>query len=165
MRFIDKRPLGAPENSLGYCHSVVHPGHLNKRLIKEHQCLEKNCNCLERFDREYWNELKRKEKKKEKAKLEKKKKQEDKKKEQEVFNSFCELIADIDDFEALGIRKDKNVYVIRCVRLTSIHITNFLKEVEQKINANVRIEFVKAENKIKRAIIEKIKAERGKNNG
>lgn len=164
--FIDKTPVHNHKNCLGYCYSVVHPGYLNKRLIEEHGCLKKNCGCLKRFDRTYWHELERREKEKEKAKRDKKRKQEEKKKELEVFNSFCKLIADdIDNFEAINIRKEKDIYIIRCVRLTSLHLTNFSNEIKQKMGTNVRVEFVKAEDKVKRAIIEKIKTERGKNSG
>ena len=43
------------ENSIGYCHYSQHLGYVNDNIIKKHQCLEKQCKYLERYeDNIYW---------------------------------------------------------------------------------------------------------------
>lgn len=42
---------------VGYCHSVNHKGYVTKRVLGEHKCVEKNCGSFEKYDCEYWNQL------------------------------------------------------------------------------------------------------------
>lgn len=36
-------------NSIGYCHYKEHEGELNKELVKQRQCILKNCIHLEKY--------------------------------------------------------------------------------------------------------------------
>lgn len=47
------------------CHSKAHKGYLTAAAVKEHQCCERNCPCLQKLEHDYW-------KQKERKKLEKK---------------------------------------------------------------------------------------------
>ena len=56
---------------IGFCHCRLHKGYLNASILKEHECLRKNCFYLEKYeDRPFWvqrekakeNKLKSKEK-------------------------------------------------------------------------------------------------------
>lgn len=42
---------------IAYCHNLNHVGFINKALLKEHQCIEKQCTLLEKHDLPYWNAL------------------------------------------------------------------------------------------------------------
>ena len=54
---------------VGYCHLEGHPGKVSKRILKEHQCLEKKCPFLERYNANpYWAELQKEEARKRKDK-------------------------------------------------------------------------------------------------
>lgn len=37
-------------NSIGYCHYKEHKGELNKELVKQRQCILKNCVHLEKYN-------------------------------------------------------------------------------------------------------------------
>ena len=41
-------------NAIGYCHSEVHPGALNREIAYKHKCLAKKCSNLEKYDEESW---------------------------------------------------------------------------------------------------------------
>lgn len=38
-----------------YCWSVLHRGYLDVKLLKKHKCLQKHCECLQKFPKHpYW---------------------------------------------------------------------------------------------------------------
>ncbi len=42
-------------NAVGYCHHKKHIGNLNEKKLKEHNCIEKECPYLEKYeDNKYW---------------------------------------------------------------------------------------------------------------
>ncbi|MDO4982939.1 MAG: exonuclease domain-containing protein [Eubacteriales bacterium] len=46
---------------VGCCHSLLHPGKLTLKIMKEHDCLGKNCPRFEKYDdAPYWTELEKK---------------------------------------------------------------------------------------------------------
>ena len=43
------------ENALGYCHYYKHKGYVNEHILKTHECLNKQCPLLEKYeDKSYW---------------------------------------------------------------------------------------------------------------
>lgn len=53
---------------VGCCHNLLHPGKLTKRLMTQHDCLEKNCRHFEKYeDAGYWKECDRKKEQKQTA--------------------------------------------------------------------------------------------------
>ena len=64
--FIRVRLLGGKvcflerKNVIGCCHYMLHPGKLTKPLLRKHNCLEKKCPFLEKYeDRPFWTAYKR----------------------------------------------------------------------------------------------------------
>jgi len=54
---------------IGYCHCRLHKGYLNSYILKEHECLKKNCFYLEKYeDRPFWTQREKKKEKKQKNK-------------------------------------------------------------------------------------------------
>lgn len=54
---------------VGYCHNMIHPGKLTRKIMEAHDCLGKNCKYFERYpESTYWHELEAKRKKKEQRK-------------------------------------------------------------------------------------------------
>ena len=41
---------------IGYCHCRIHKGYLDCKLLKKHQCLNKQCTFLERYEHPFWEE-------------------------------------------------------------------------------------------------------------
>lgn len=41
---------------IGFCHYKNHSGYLTKSLVKEHECLKKQCPLLEKFDCRYFTQ-------------------------------------------------------------------------------------------------------------
>lgn len=47
-------------NIVGFCHIQTHPGKLTKNLLREHECLEKKCPFLEKYeDSPFWIDYQR----------------------------------------------------------------------------------------------------------
>ena len=45
------------EQRIGYCWSEIHRGYLTVRLMKEHQCCERNCRHFQKYeDAQYWKQ-------------------------------------------------------------------------------------------------------------
>lgn len=45
------------ENTVAYCHNINHLGALSKDMLKQHQCLQKNCKFLEKNEKHpYWKQ-------------------------------------------------------------------------------------------------------------
>ena len=42
---------------IGYCHNIKHTGYINKHLLQEHKCLEKQCPLFEKYNPSYWGRL------------------------------------------------------------------------------------------------------------
>ena len=45
------------KNAVGYCLYRQHEGNLNRRTVKRHHCIEKNCPFLIKYeDNDFWKE-------------------------------------------------------------------------------------------------------------
>lgn len=53
-RFMSNQP--DRENAIGYCNYNKHRGYLSTKMIKEHECLKKQCPFLIRYHHPYWVE-------------------------------------------------------------------------------------------------------------
>lgn len=43
------------QNAIAFCHNPNHVGYLNENLMKKHECLEKQCIYLDKFEeKSYW---------------------------------------------------------------------------------------------------------------
>ncbi|MCL1912243.1 MAG: hypothetical protein FWG13_08560, partial [Leptospirales bacterium] len=43
--------------AVGFCYNINHKGYVTKRLLKEHECLEKQCFLLEKLGHDYWRQM------------------------------------------------------------------------------------------------------------
>ena len=87
---------------VGYCNCNLHKGYLSVTLLKEHDCIKKNCVYLKKFeDCPFWtrykNELKLKEKRKQDKKNRIRKQEEHKAAVEEKMNSLMESAQSIAD--------------------------------------------------------------------
>lgn len=59
IRIVTGERLIKPKNYIiGYCHFPGHKGGITRKIIKEHECLKKNCTFLEKYnDNPYWAEI------------------------------------------------------------------------------------------------------------
>lgn len=48
------------ESKIAYCWSDEHRGYLTPRLMKQHDCLNKQCKSFQKLDHPYWREAERK---------------------------------------------------------------------------------------------------------
>ena len=54
-RFMSGQP--GKQDTIAYCHNFKHRGALSKSMVKQHQCLQKNCNFFEKnSENPYWYE-------------------------------------------------------------------------------------------------------------
>ena len=55
-----ERILKPREHVIGYCHFPGHKGGITRKIIREHECLAKECTYLEKYaDNPYWTEIKK----------------------------------------------------------------------------------------------------------
>lgn len=68
--FFDGRAMWIKNKDiLGYCHSTIHPGVISKDLLKQHNCIRKNCQKLQKYEEcPFWTELEKKKAKEEAVK-------------------------------------------------------------------------------------------------
>lgn len=108
---------------VGFCHNQQHKGFLTVRILNKHDCIEKNCHYLERFeDYPFWISYYRKKRAEElkRVKLKHKKEQaklhEDKlKRKEDAYKVQAYMFAEkysITDFEIISIRQTENVFTI-----------------------------------------------------
>ncbi|SFW22297.1 hypothetical protein [Ruminococcus flavefaciens] len=61
IRLVTGERVLKPRNYVvGFCHFPGHKGGITRKILQEHDCLNKNCSFLEKYtDNQYWDELKR----------------------------------------------------------------------------------------------------------
>ena len=81
MRYMPKRYIDRKyrtKDPIGYCWYYMHRGYLNTKLMREHECLEKECKYLQKYETHpYWEEVEREKEKKRLRKIEKKKRKQE----------------------------------------------------------------------------------------
>ncbi|MBQ8967271.1 PSP1 C-terminal domain-containing protein [Ruminococcus sp.] len=113
------------ENVVGFCHCSTHKGYVTKTVMKNHNCLEKNCHHLKKFsEKAYWEnyEASLKSKKEEKQLLSARKKPEQEREQR--WKRECQRIAELSEYPItiISVRKlaDKSKVMIFFVSDESI---------------------------------------------
>lgn len=120
IRLVTGERILKPRNFVvGYCHFPGHKGGITRKIIKEHDCLNKNCSFLEKYtDNQYWDGIKRiqlrKNRKKNKVQRIKAEKAAIKKQNDAVTSIYYEIASCIIeelgyDIKILDIRKVPNM--------------------------------------------------------
>lgn len=153
---IDRNPCNENQR-VGYCWNEIHRGYLTKNLMKEHQCIERKCRHFQKYENSpYWKE---KEAKKEKKKIKKenlKKIENDKKK---IFNKIREITAEDEIFHAIGIEKNKNIYIIRYIKFDYINIASYIKKFKDATGHNFYLQEIKTNYEKKKEILNIVEKE------
>jgi len=130
MRKIDKKveylhsfegDLIRVKNAIGFCHSTVHRGYITKKLLKEHDCLKKECMSFEKVECGLWAEMEKKEAEKAKEKLVIEKKREKREKARARFEDIREMGKEFGVF--VTSIKDKTLYKNFKRKTNILHIT------------------------------------------
>ena len=150
-KLIDGSALPDEQKQIGYCRCDTHPGFLTISLLKEHECLRKQCHYLERFPtKPFWKERESRKKKREKTK-------EIHQKRESILNRFKELTSDIENFAVCGIEYREKSYYIRCVATQSVFLRDIAKAVGKEFKVCVRVYFVQNTYIVRQQIINTIK--------
>ena len=137
---------------VGFCTNTIHKGYLTKRLMDEHQCLEKNCKCFIKYEKNtYWQQKQAQKEKRQQHKEEKKFWEQ--KKEYALY-----LMRDLTkDFENVGITtvsKVENHLEIKYVSLDKINLSSELEKVKMLTGVKCTLVSIKNTNKVKRELLE-----------
>lgn len=143
------------ENRVGYCWSEIHRGYLTQKLLKEHQCIEKECKHFQKFeDAPYW-------KNKEKAKENKKREKENKKRTEEektiILNRIRKLTQDDEEFFAVSVEKEKQYYIVRYIKFGFINMSSYIQKFKEDMGKNFFLQEIKTSYVNKKAIVDKHK--------
>ena len=142
---------------IGYCHNMKHHGYLNLKLMKEHQCLEKECPFFKKVENnDFWARKRAsKEKRNKKKELEKQQTEISNK----IKNRFKELLIDYENTIITEITKKEKIYNVRYVTLDDVHrkIEQIKKDIETEFKIKISLNEIKNNNTIKQEIINKYK--------
>lgn len=129
------------EQRIGYCWSEIHRGYLTVRLMKEHQCCERNCRHFQKYeDAQYWKQKEKRKSEKKKAKEIEKQNERDK---QLILEKVRELTKEDNDFFAIGVEKERNTYIIRYIRFEKVDITKYIKLFKEVLGVSIFLKEIK----------------------
>ena len=159
-KMIDGTQLCKESKRVGYCWCSLHPGYINKRLIGEHDCLNKKCPFFEMLDRNstYWDKKKEREEGKNKKKL-----------EDEILENVRRIaIEETYDFDCAIttiIKEKSNVKIMIASNETIANMSRILQKIQNEINEkysvkiNPSFKFIRNKEEIISKIIDKIISE------
>ena len=159
-KMIDGTQLCKESKRVGYCWCSLHPGYINKRLIGEHDCLNKKCPFFEMLDRNstYWDKKKEREEGKNKKKL-----------EDEILENIRRIaIEETYDFDCAIttiIKEKSNVKIMIASNETIANMSRILQKIQNEINEkysvkiNPSFKFIRNNEEIISKIIDKIVSE------
>ena len=126
---------------VGFCNNDLHKGYLTKKLMDEHQCIEKGCHYFIKYEKNaYWQQKNISKEKRQKAKEEKKYWEN---KENQALYLMRDLTKDIEDFGITAVYKKEDYLEIRYVSLNMVNLTSELSVVKMKTGVNCKLASVK----------------------
>lgn len=163
-KMIDGTQLCKESKRVGYCWCSLHPGYINKRLIGEHDCLNKKCPFFEILDRNstYWDKKKEREEGKNKKKLEEEILKHIRKIAVEKTYDFdCAISTIIREKDVVKIMVASNDQISKEVQ--SEIISCIKNEIEEKYSIKIipNFKFIQNNKSIISEIIKKIRSDEG----
>ena len=158
-KMIDGTQLCKEEKRVGYCWCAQHYGYINKRLILEHDCINKKCQFFEKLDRnsKYWDAKKERDEGKNK-----------KQREKDLLDFIRKLaIEETIDYDCAissVIRDGKNIKIlIATLEYINFHeITSTISEIvrnEMGVETHIVFQKIQNNNHVIEIIIDKIISE------
>lgn len=128
---------------LGYCRCNLHRGYLTKKIMDEHECLEKNCIWFDKHeDAPYWQH-------KTKQRLARKRgkalKREIKQREEACLELIRELTASDYDFYAVSVEIDDDTLKIRAIQFANVDYLYYKTLFKKHCGVN-KVEIVQIQN-------------------
>jgi hypothetical protein len=150
---IDRNPCNEGQR-VGYCWNEIHRGYLTKNLMKEHQCIEKKCRHFQKYENSpYWKEKEARREKKKKRKEILKKNENDKNR---ILNKIREITIEDENFHAISVEKDKNIYVVRYIRFDFVNTASYVKMFKEIFGCNFYLKEIKTNYEKKKEILKNI---------
>ena len=145
-----------PEQRVGYCWSEIHRGYLTPSMLKEHECIQKQCKYFQKYeDSPYW---KRKAEIKEKKRERKDMKKQQEAKQQGILSTIRALTEEDPDFFAISVEKgtgvNKHQYIVRFVRFAWIDLTYYAKLFRERCGVSVYLREIKTSYDMKLQILQ-----------
>lgn len=126
---------------VGFCNNDLHKGYLTKKLMEEHQCIEKGCHYFIKYEKNaYWQQKNASKEKRQKAKEQKKYWEQ---KEAQALYLMRDLTKDIEDFGITAVYKKDDHLEIRYVSLNMVNLTSELSVVKMKTGVPCKLSSVK----------------------
>lgn len=138
---------------VGFCTSPLHPGYLSKRLMEEHQCIEKECPRFIKYEKSpYWT---RKRVLKERRVEGKKAKKEAEARINSILTMARELTKDFQDFAILGIQYNDDEMEIRYVSIPHVDMRPMTAAIREEFGRGITTIPVRSDDTFKRQLIKK----------
>lgn len=142
----------APKQRVGYCWSKLHRGYLTLQLMHKHECLQRQCSLLQKYEEHpYWR---KKHKKQEQKKKKKSQQQAQSQKLAEILQIIRALTKDDNDFFAISIEPGqdlyRNQYIVRFVKFARIDIAYYVKLFKDRCGVSIYLQEIEQthENKL-----------------
>lgn len=126
---------------VGFCNNNLHKGYLTKKLMEEHQCIERGCHYFIKYEKNaYWQQKNASKEKRQKAKIEKKFWEQ---KEQGALYLMRELTKDIEFFGITSAYRKESHIEIRYVSLNMVNLSSEIYDLKRILKVDVKLAAVK----------------------
>lgn len=126
---------------VGFCNSNLHKGYLTKKLMDEHECIEKGCHYFIKYEKNaYWQQKNASKEKRQKAKIQKKFWEQ---KEQGALYLMRELTKDIQYLGITSAYKKENHIEIRYVALNMVNLSPEIYTLKNKLKIDIKLAAVR----------------------
>ena len=134
---------------IGYCNSPEHPGYLTQNLLKNHDCVKRECELLEKHNLHYWKRIERERREaKERRELAKRLKKESAERETFIKSVFKEYR----NIYITSIKKTDNLITISYIYNGYADLSRAAYYVKKKYGCSVYLNAVETDSEIKRLL-------------
>ena len=157
MKEIKKLDVSSIDGSLlqstkvvAYCNNATHWGWLSKRLMQNHDCLEKKCPYLEKANPSYWADIERSRIKKENIRIQKMEKAARIESRDEYIRTVFKRYKEI---YVTSIREEKGCLQIAYIYDKYVDLSDGIRLIRRKYQQPVYLKKVKSTQKIRQLLI------------
>lgn len=125
------------QEKIGYCHFEGHPGYLTKKLMQEHNCLQKNCKHYEaNLNTNYWQ---KKLAQKNARNLEKELKQMIKEQEDEILKTLRKITSFNELFFIISVEKKDDFFEVRFIKFGYVDYNHYLNRFTEETGERFKL--------------------------
>lgn len=140
---------------IGFCHNVLHKGHLTKEILAKHECVRKECPYLEKYsEKGYWKEFENKRRHKQEIQRIRQEKKGEAEKLAAITKIICEQTKGIANLKIKNVQKDRKGLIVNYYTSQYIDLTDAIDKLKETLDMPLLFKRVKLNYADSRKIIE-----------